>query len=554
MLQKLYIKNFAIIKELHQDWKDNLTIITGETGAGKSILLGAVELILGNRLDHTSILNKDEKCIIEAHFKIAEKASVNKILIQKEFEVFDELIIRREINPAGRSRAFINDTPARLEDLAKIGKHLINLHRQFDNYDLLQRGEQMAILDDYLQLNDYRANYQKTFADLNKAQKELSSLTAEAQKAKAEQDYMQFVFDEIDELQLKGNEIESWESKLLLLENAQQIKEQMLNSADVLINNEQSVVDSLQVISKELKNYTDSADEIKSISERLVSAIEELKDIATELEIQESNISTDEEELQIITERLEKANKLLLKHSATNTAELIKLRDEFSEKLLSITTIGGNMAAASSRVDLLTSQAKIEAEKLSKKRVKGIKQFMKAVNAMLPDLGFTNAKFDIEHSFKEMSNNGIDEIEFQFDANNTGTLQPIVKAISGGEMSRVMLIIKSLLAHSSEMPCMIFDEIDTGISGETALKVGGVLKELANKHQVISITHLPQIAAQADQHLFVYKKADTKKNDQQTSIRELEKEERVQIIAEMLSGKRDSDSATRAAQDLLQRN
>lgn len=554
MLQKLYIKNFAIINELHQEWDDNLTIITGETGAGKSILLGAVELILGNRLDHSSILNKEEKCVIEAQFKISEFSHINKILLEKEFEVYDELIIRREINPAGRSRSFINDTPARLEDLSTIGKSLISLHRQFENYDLLQRTEQIAIIDDYLLLNEEKLNYQNTFVELSHEKKKLFSLTENAKKAKAEQDYLQFVFDEIEELQLQGSEIENWESRLNLLENAQQIKEQLLNSADILLNNDQSIIEALQLITKELKNYAHTSKEIDAISQRLVSSIEELKDIATELEIQESNISTDEEELQITTDRLEKANKLLLKHNSTSTNDLIKLREEFSEKLLSITNLDGDITRITNKVTILSARAKSESEKLSKKRVKGIKKFMEAVNKMLPELGFMNAKFDVEHSFKEMSKTGIDEIDFRFDANNTGKLQPIVKAISGGEMSRVMLIIKSLLAHSTEMPCMIFDEIDTGISGETALKVGGVLKALALKHQVISITHLPQIAAQAQQHLFVFKQAETKKGGQQTNIRKLNHKERIEIIAEMLSGKKDSDTAIKAAKDLLKSN
>lgn len=554
MLQKLYIKNFAIINELHQDWDDNLSVITGETGAGKSILLGAVELILGNRVDHSVILNKEEKCVIEALFKVSKSSHVNKLLVEKEFEVYDDLIIRREINPGGRSRAFINDTPARLEDLAIVGKHLINLHRQFENYDLLQRSEQIAILDEYLHLNEEKSNYQQTFSELKLEKKKLVDLKEGVQKAKAEQDYLQFVFDEIEELQLKGSEIEVWEKKLNLLENAQQIKEQLLNAADILLNNDQSIIASLQMITKELKNYSSSSEEIDKLVSRLSSTVEELKDISTELEIQESGINTDEEQLQITSEKLEKANKLLLKHQVNNTSDLIKLHQDFSDKLLSINNIDGNLSALINKVELLNARAKSEAEKLSKKRLTGLKKFAKAINNALPALGFTVAKFDIEHSFKEMNRNGVDEIDFRFDANNTGTLQPIVKAISGGEMSRVMLIIKSLLAHSSEMPCMIFDEIDTGISGETALKVGKVLKELATKHQVISITHLPQIAAQAQQHLFVYKKLVDKNSNQQTKIKKLNQPERASALAEMLSGKKDSQSALQAAQDLLKSN
>lgn len=549
MLLKLVVKNFAIIDELSIDFDNNLSVITGETGAGKSILLGALELILGKRANHSVILNKDEKCVVEAVFEVASSSKINTILSLKEFEVFSDLILRREINPNGRSRAFINDTPAKIEDLESIGGLLVDMHRQFDNYELLQPIEQLYIIDDFLQLNEERNNYTASFKEFAKLSREYELKKQEVINAKAEQDYLQFVFNEIEELQLKSNEIESWSNQLNLLENAQSIKENLLISADQLRNNEQSIIGALQNIAKETGAHANISTELEEIYNRLNSTIEELKDISAEIEIQEEQISTDPEQLNIISEKVELANKLLLKHNAQNTEELISIRDSFADKLENINRSDSDISSLHSQIDLLKNKCTSESEKLSKKRISGIKKFIKQVNKTLPELGFVKAKFDIQHSFKDMNLQGIDDLKFLFDANNTGKLQELRKAISGGEMSRIMLIIKSLLAHTTDMPCMIFDEIDTGISGETALKVGKVLQDLSAKHQVISITHLPQIAAQAKQHLFVYK--DMQKETNFTSIKKLSETERVEAIAQMLSGKQGSETAKLAAKELM---
>ena len=552
MLLKLVVKNFAIIDKLSIDFENNLSVITGETGAGKSILLGALELILGKRANHSVILNKEEKCVVEAVFDVSPSSNINSILDKKEFEIYPDLIIRREISPAGRSRAFINDTPAKLEDLETVGSLLVDMHRQFDNYELLQPIEQLFIIDNFLQLNEERNNYTTSFKELNELVKELEVKKTEASKSKAEQDYLEFVVNEISELQLESNEIEEWNKQLSLLENAQSIKEMLLSSADQLRNNEQSILGALQLISKQVGQHNGISTELDTIYNRLLSTIEELKDISSEIEIQEEQISTDNEQLHIITEKVELSNKLLLKHNIQNTKELIEIREEFSQKLDNIKHADSDMDTLSKQIEILKGKCHSESEKLSKKRISGIKKFVKQINTMLPDLGFVQAKFDIQHSFKEMNTAGIDEIAFLFDANNTGQLQELRKSISGGEMSRIMLAIKSLLANTTDMPCMIFDEIDTGISGETALKVGHVLKELSLKHQVISITHLPQIAAQAKNHLFVYK--DTSKQQRFTTVKKLKKEERVKAIAEMLSGKQDSQTAMLAAKELLGNN
>lgn len=353
MLQKLYIKNFAIINEIQLEFQKGLSIITGETGAGKSILLGALELILGQRADHTVVLNPSEKCIVEAQFQTNENALINQYLQQNDFEVFHDIIIRREINANGRSRAFINDSPARLEDLATISQYLVDLHRQFDNYDLLQKNEQLAIIDDYLSLNKERENFQQQYQQLLRVQQELQEKSLAAKNAKAEQDYLQFIFEEIDALQLRGNEIEEWEQELSILENAQEIKDILLQGADLLRHNEQAILDKLQILAKRIKQYAHLSSELGDLDNRLNSSIEELKDISTELEIQESKLNTDDERIFYLREKLELANKLLLKHQLSDTQGLIAFGEEISNKLFAITTIDSNIEELQNQHSLL---------------------------------------------------------------------------------------------------------------------------------------------------------------------------------------------------------
>ncbi len=552
MLLKLFIKNFAIIDEIALSFENNLSVITGETGAGKSILLGALELILGKRANHSVILNKEEKCIVEAVFNASENQKLSDILLKNEIEVYPELIIRREISPNGRSRAFLNDTPVKVEDLEQIGKLLVDMHRQFDSYEILHTNEQLYIIDDFLQLNEERNNYQSHYKEYKKLETDLNSKKEFAVKAKAEQDYLEFVWNELNDLKIENNEVEDWSTELNLLENAQSIKDTLGSSLQSLFNNEQSIISALQTISKEIGTYTALSNEIESIYSRIQSTIEELKDISTEIEIQESNTNSDQEALSILQEKVNLANHLMHKHNASNTKELIAIRNQFEEKINEIHAVDIDLDNIENKLNNTRTKCLQQSEKLSKKRVSGIKKFKKEINNILPDLGFTNALFEVQHSFGDMSKNGIDEIHFLFDANNIGQLQELKKSISGGEMSRLMLAIKSSLAHTSSMPCMIFDEIDTGISGETAVKVGGVLKTLSNKHQVISITHLPQIASQANQHLHVYKEMVNKR--QSTLVKSLSKEERIEEIAKMLSGKQNSKSAILAAKELLGNN
>jgi DNA repair protein RecN (Recombination protein N) len=549
MLEKLHIKNFAIIEEITLEFKNNLSVITGETGAGKSILLGALELILGKRAQHSDILNKEEKCTVEATFSIAKNASVNELLIGNDIEVYSDLIIRREINANGRSRSFLNDTPVKLELLILAGNHIVDMHRQFDNYELLQQDEQLKLIDTFLQLNEERSNYQNSFNQYQKVSKLLEENKEDTKRAKSEQDYLEFVWQELNELPLADNNIEDWTNELELLENAQNIKATLHQSANILQHNEQSLISSLQQISKETGQFANLSEDINSIQSRLLSSIEELKDIAAEIEIQQSSINTDEEHLRKLSDKLELANKLLHKHNAQSTVELLEIKQQFQLKLEKINNSDTALNRLTEQKTLLENKCDSEAKKLSKKRVKGILRFSKEINDLLPNLGFVNASFEIQHSFTETRLNGIDEISFLFDANGIGKLTELRKSISGGEMSRIMLAIKSLLAHSSDMPCMIFDEIDTGISGETALKIGGVIKELAKKHQVICISHLPQIAAKANQHLYIFKESDN--TIQQTKAKYLTAGEKVEAIAKMLSGKNNSQSAILAAKELL---
>jgi len=552
MLTKLAVKNFAIIEELTLDFENNLTVITGETGAGKSILLGALELILGKRANHSVILNQNEKCLVEAYFSTPKHSRVNEILTANDIEIFSDIIIRREISPNGRSRAFINDTPTKLELLQEVGSLLVDMHRQFDNYELLRPTEQLLFLDHYLQLDEERTLFQTNFETYRKLHKELQSEIELANKAKAEKDYLEFVWNEIDELQLSESKIEDWTQKLELLENAQYIKMSLLEAVQVIQNSEPSVIEKLKETSKNLGQFSSASAAISSLHERITTVIEELKDISTDLEIEEENVTADEEQQQDISEKVDLANKLLHKHNVQTSSELLAIGNTFEKKLNQIESSSHTIEILSKKVSDIFDKCKIQSEKISKKRVKGMKKFSQDLNTLLPNLGFVNAQFDITHSFCELSLNGIDEINFLFDANNVGKLSEMRKSISGGEMSRIMLAIKSLLANQSEMPCLLFDEIDTGISGETALKVGRILQQLSKGHQVISITHLPQIAAKANHHLFVSK--EEKLGKQLTQVKKLSTIEREKTIAKMLSGKNKSKSALLAAKDLLHNN
>lgn len=552
MLCNLVINNFAIIDELSIDFENNLTVITGETGAGKSILLGALELVLGKRANHSVILNKEKKCSIEATFKVKKSSQVNDLLQQKEFEVFDDLIIRREISPNGRSRSFINDTPAKLEDLQLLGLHIIDLHKQFDSYELLQSVEQLNLLDTFLQLIEERAHYTATYTAYQDLSKELATKKENASKAKAEEDYLNFIYDEIVNLQLEKNTIEDWSNKYTLLENAQSIKETFLSAVYQISNSEPSIIEVLQSITKELEQHAGASKEIESLLDRLQSTTEELKDISAEFEIQETQIEHDDSKLTDLSANLELSNKLLLKHNVQSTADLIAIRENLSDQLENANRLTVDITDLEQKQKSLEAKCHEQAKQISKKRIEGSKQFVLAMNKLLPKLGFMNAIFDVEHNFTELGINGIDSIDFLFDANNRDSLQTLRKAVSGGEMSRIMLAIKSLLANKSDMPCLIFDEIDTGISGETALKVGRTLKELGRNHQVICITHLAQIAAHGKQHFYVQKV--NRKKSGQTSVRRLNEFDRVEVLAQMLSGTPKSDHALQTAQELLESN
>lgn len=552
MLSKLVIKNFAIIDELELSFENKLGVITGETGAGKSILLGALELVLGKRANHSVILNKEKKCSIEAIFKTNPNSTVNDVLRSLEYEIYDELIIRREISPTGRSRSFLNDTPANLEDLQNVGRNIIDLHKQFDSYELLQSSEQLNIIDGYLQLEEERLNFTANFLKYQTTEKALIEKKEAIAQAKAEQDYLNFVFQEIESLQLQEGSIETWGSRLSLLENAHAIKEVLLRSAHQLSDAEPALISSLQEITKQLGQHAQASKELASLEERLLAVIEELKDISAEFEIQDAQIEDDDEELETLNQKMEEANKLLLKHNAANTKDLMSIQTDFSNKLENMSVLDADIQNLEKEKELLKLKCEEQAKKLSKKRIAGLTKFNKAMNALLPNLGFVNAVFDTAHSFIALSKKGIDQINFLFDANSMGKMQELRQAVSGGEMSRIMLAIKSLLADKTEMPCLIFDEIDTGISGTTALQVGKTLKNLAHKHQVLCITHLPQIAAQGQHHYQVSKSISIGK--QQTTVTKLSDEERVAVLAQMLSGTAKSAHAMRTAKELLDAN
>lgn len=553
MLQALHIQNYAIIEELEIAFDKGLTIITGETGAGKSILMGALSLILGQRADSTVLLEKDRKTVVEGVFLTGKLKEVDDFLTAAELDVQSELLIRREIAPNGKSRAFINDTPVSLTQLQELAGLLVDLHRQFDTLSLASVDFQMTVLDamaNNLALADaYRTQYSSWTA----ARKQRIILETQQQEQLREQDYTRFLLDELVEADLKELELEDLETESRLLNSAEGIQQSLAGIAGVLKQQDQPVVQQLKQLSQSLGAFSAQQSDLKELQERLLAAQIELDDVADEAERIAEKIPYDPARIQIIEERLSQGYKLLKKHGFKTTAELIELRQQLVQKLGSLEQAGDELAALQREENQLFSQLTQTAARLSAARAKQLTPIEKQVNQLLDRVGMPNAQMKIRlDQQQEPGVHGTDTVEFLFDANKSNQFAPIRKVASGGELSRLMLCIKSLVAAKVNLPTMIFDEIDTGISGEASKQVGQIMKEMAANRQVICITHQPQIAGKADRHLLVYKQQKGKTI--QTNIRELGIEDRVTAIAQMLSGERPSAIAIENAREMLQIN
>jgi DNA repair protein RecN (Recombination protein N) len=550
MLKELHIRNYAIIKEVDIAFNNKLNIITGETGAGKSILMGALGLILGERADTKSLMNADDKCVIEGVFDVSTY-SIKSYFDQNELDYDNTCILRREIAPNGKSRAFINDTPVNLNQLKDLGSQLVDIVSQHQTLDLNNSDFQLSIVDAIADNNPDLEQYKQSYKQYKQTEKILAELIERESKAKTDEDYLQFILNELNEANPLPNEQEELEKQLEILSNAETIQQSAGVAFSALNADEQGVIEVLREIKANLNNGSKHHLGLQDLLKRIDSSMIELKDIAAELENIAEQTQANPSELERIDARLQLIFNLQKKHRVTNNVELIAFKNEVEEKLSNIGSLTDEIVNKQKTLNDLKQHISKQAKQLSDKRSKAIPQIEKRVNELLVQVQMPDAHIKIsQHVLNETFNtNGIDQIELLFAANKGSSFQPINKVASGGELSRLMLCIKSLISDKVALPTIVFDEIDTGISGEAAMKVSNVMKQHAAKHQVIAITHLPQIAGKADTHLLVYK--NNSKDTTQTYIKTLSKEERVGEIARMLHGENPSEKVLEAAKELI---
>lgn len=549
MLRKLIIQNYAIINEINIDFSGKLNIITGETGAGKSILMGALSLILGERADSTVLVNNQQKCFIEGYFSNDNKAAVLAFLKEHDIDIEEELILRREIGVNGKSRAFINDSPASLIQLKQLAGMLVDLHQQFDTLELGDSDFQRQVIDalagNFESVQSFRINFLKWQA----INKQLTILKAQKASFIKEADYQQFLFGEIDELNLNENELEALEEELKMLNNAENIKNGLEKINAALNNADQPIVVQLKQLLQQLVPFQEFHKLIPELCNRLKASQVELQDIADELDHINGNIHFDEKRIEWINQRLNDGFKLLKKHAVKTTTELISVKNELANKLAQVLHLDDSIISLEKEASEIVLIAETQAKKISTARNKTIPDFEKKVNSLLKQVGMPNAKIQVKLLSTNLYEFGLENIELLFDANNTNKFESIKKVASGGELSRLMLCIKSLVAEYINLPTLIFDEIDTGISGEAAKQVGQIMQKMANQRQIICITHQPQIAGKADAHFYVYK--ELKNEQMQTTIRLLQEDERINAIAKMLSGEKPTAAAIENAREMI---
>ena len=550
MLQKLVIKNYAIIDQLTIEPDGHLNTVTGETGAGKSIILGALSLILGDRADTSVLINTNEKSVVEGYFDVSKNKLFQTALSDAELDQDDQCIIRREISTAGKSRAFVNDTPVTLTLLNKLTSLLVDLHQQFGHLALEDDHFQMEALDAVGSTTAMAEAYRKLYYKHKSIKQKLADNRERQAQWKKESDYKQYLLDELLQAAFKTDEIEQADQQLKQMSHSERIIGVLQTSRAALEEGEQPMVNELKRISQQLQGITDIMPELKTLQERISSVWAELKDIAGELEIEEGKVLLDPAVMAQLQERIDTGYKLLKKHGANTTAELLELQQRLEEELKATLDVNDAIERLAKEEGTLYKELTAEAEQLSAMRKKAVPKFVKKINELLILVGMPNARFEIRLEKSLPSAHGADEVQFMLDANKSGQFQPLQKAASGGEMSRIMLCIKSLTAEALHMPTLIFDEVDTGISGEAARQVGGLLRELSQYHQVICITHQPQVAARGTRHFYVYKEAD--KGDRLTTkVRVLKNDERVLAIARMIGGEQPSEAAISNAKELV---
>ncbi|MCF0060673.1 DNA repair protein RecN [Dyadobacter chenwenxiniae] len=548
MLSNLLIKNYALIKQLEMSPDPGLNIITGETGAGKSIMLGAIGLLLGNRADVKSLYDSSEKCVIEGSFSLSGY-DLAPNFEDENLDYSDDCIIRREISVAGKSRAFINDTPVNLDALKRIGSQLLDIHSQHDSVMLGNNEFQLQVVDSFADNSQLLKSYQRDFSAYKEAARAFENLQQEAVKLRKEFDYDQFLFQELENAKLASDEQEKLEAELNILENAVEIREKLQLAHTLLDSPDNSILELLKNAANALGQAARLVPVYDAIRERVQSTLIELRDVADEIDQANSSVDIDQGRAELVQERLDLIYTLLKKHQATNVDQLLAIEADLQHKLSIVLNLDEDLARAEKTAIQAKEKMLKSANVLSEKRRKVTKAIEKLILERLSELGIPNASLSIQITETLPTANGLDSVAFLFSGNKGIVPQELKQVASGGEFSRLMMVIKYILADKRKLPTIIFDEIDTGVSGEIARKMGKMMLNMAHNHQIIAITHLHQIASSGNAHYFVYK--DHSSDKTVSKIKKLTVDERVQEIAQMIGGHNPSETVLVNAREMI---
>lgn len=549
MLLHLSVENFILIDQLEIDFEDGFSVITGETGAGKSILVGALGLLLGQRADLTVLQNKERKCIVEGIFRI-EGYGLEPLFSENDLDFDPETTVRREINPQGKSRAFVNDTPVNLAILKQLGDRLVDIHSQNQTLELNEAAFQLSLVDAYAAKPNLLSGYALVFSQYKKTETELLELRLKHEKANSDRDYQQFLYDELQLASLSEGEMEEAEAELTLLTHAEEIKMRLFSAINTLSENDPNLISQVAGVKMLIDQALHLGASLPSVSGRLESVHIELKDIASELAAYADHINYDQELIEKLTSRLDILNHLLQKHKKQSIGELMALKEQLGSSLGNLESLKTNIEILESRLNQLQLDLRVSAINLSESRKKVIPMIEEEMIKTLGDLGMPSAVFAINHQVgSDFSKSGIDKITFMFSANKGGEVRELQKIASGGELSRLMLAVKSLVMSRNLLPTILFDEIDSGVSGEIAGRIGKILSRMSERMQVIVITHLPQIAGKSNAHYLAFKQESN--NTTFSSLRKLTPDERITETARMLSDDKITETAKAAARELI---
>lgn len=549
MLTRLHIRNYAIISELDFQLHNGLTILTGETGAGKSILIGALSMVLGKRADSSVLFKEDEKCVVEAYFKV-DNYNLESFFAENDLDFENPAILRREINSNGKSRAFINDTPVNLTQLKSLASRLIDIHSQHEVLTLKSADFRTRFLDSCADGETLVQQYKESYSAWSTLKQQVDELKESLQKASADEDYLKFQLQELEELDLQEGELQENQDKLSLLENAEEIGGTLSEISNLILNSDEAIVDHLRTAESELEKLSRKFPSAGGWAERIRQNLIDLEDVASEMDQKANSVEHDPNEQLRLAERVDEIIRLMTKHRRQSESDLIALQLELDSQLNSISNSDEELTLLNGKLEEADSKLQKLADKLSEQRAVEANRIAPILSSELRELGMPDAELVVDLESVDRNASGQDKVNILFTANKGQVLQDISKIASGGELSRLMLSTKAEMAKNTLLPAIIFDEVDTGVSGDVADKMGSKIKGLSDHMQVISITHLPQIASKADQHLHVYK--EEKDGRTVTGIRELNKSDRIVEIAKMLSNSRPTEAALAHAKNLVE--